>query len=254
MLDYAREHAFAPLGMRTTMFQPSDLIARIASTERIAVLPGRRCAAWCTIRRYNMGGIAGHAGLFSTADDLLLRFAQHDAEWRRTRRRARLQSADDQEVYRTAEPTRSADYGGLGWGHRFATLGQSLASLFPIASFGHTGFTHTPIWIDPSTQTYVIPLANSVHPLPRPAITSIRGQVATIVAAFGGNRRARRNTDRLQRNVWRGGECITRRSVCRQDADGARRFGGRSLRGTARQAGRTDHQPDGHWTRRAPQH
>jgi len=55
--------------------------------------------------------------------------------------------------------------------------------LFPIGSYGHTGFTGTSIWIDPSTQTYVILLSNSVHPFRRPAITSLRGRVATITAA-----------------------------------------------------------------------
>ncbi len=58
--------------------------------------------------------------------------------------------------------------------------------MFPIGSFGHTGFTGTSIWIDPSTQTYVILLANSVHPLPRPAITPVRSAVATVVAASAG--------------------------------------------------------------------
>ena len=49
--------------------------------------------------------------------------------------------------------------------------------------FGHTGFTGTSIWMDPSTKTYVILLANSVHPDLRPAITPLRSKVATIVAA-----------------------------------------------------------------------
>src|SRR5207302_3248533 len=58
--------------------------------------------------------------------------------------------------------------------------------LFPVGSFGHTGFTGTSVWIDPSTSTYVILLANSVHPDPRPAITALRSRVATIVAAADG--------------------------------------------------------------------
>ena len=55
--------------------------------------------------------------------------------------------------------------------------------LFPIGSFGHTGFTGTSMWIDPLTKTYVILLANSVHPDLRPALTPVRAKVATIVAA-----------------------------------------------------------------------
>ena len=56
--------------------------------------------------------------------------------------------------------------------------------LFPRgASFGHTGFTGTSLWIDPVSQTFVVLLSNSVHPKVRPAVTSVRGRVATVVAA-----------------------------------------------------------------------
>src|SRR5947209_19192220 len=74
---------------------------------------------------------------------------------------------------------------GLGWDVDSPHSGNR-GELFPIGSYGHTGFTGTSIWIDPSTQTYVILLANSVHPDPRPAITALRGKVATIPAASGG--------------------------------------------------------------------
>jgi uncharacterized protein YbbC (DUF1343 family) len=71
---------------------------------------------------------------------------------------------------------------GLGWDIDSPQSGNR-GELFPIGSFGHTGFTGTSIWIDPSTKTYVILLANSVHPDLRPALTALRGKVATIVAA-----------------------------------------------------------------------
>ena len=71
---------------------------------------------------------------------------------------------------------------GLGWDIDSPYSGIA-ANLFPVGSFGHTGFTGTSIWIDPASQTYVILLANSVHPHQRKAITPLRGKVATIVAA-----------------------------------------------------------------------
>jgi uncharacterized protein YbbC (DUF1343 family) len=71
---------------------------------------------------------------------------------------------------------------GLGWDIDSPYSGNR-GELFPIGSFGHTGFTGTSIWIDPSTKSYVILLANSVHPDARPALTPLRGKVATIVAA-----------------------------------------------------------------------
>src|ERR1700746_500101 len=71
---------------------------------------------------------------------------------------------------------------GLGWDIDSPYSGNR-GELFPIGSFGHTGFTGTSVWIDPSTKTFVILLANSVHPDARPAITPLRNKVATIVAA-----------------------------------------------------------------------
>src|SRR5262249_57925510 len=71
---------------------------------------------------------------------------------------------------------------GLGWDIDSPNSGNR-GELFPIGSYGHTGFTGTSIWIDPSTKTFVILLANSVHPDLRPAITPVRDKVATIAAA-----------------------------------------------------------------------
>ena len=75
---------------------------------------------------------------------------------------------------------------GLGWDIDSQYSGNR-GDLFPaVASFGHTGFTGTSLWIDPLSQTYVILLANSVHPHLRKTITPLRGQVATIAAAAFG--------------------------------------------------------------------
>jgi uncharacterized protein YbbC (DUF1343 family) len=169
--------------MKESMFQPpASLVPRIAPTERWPVKTGpplRGVVHDPTAR--NMGGVAGHAGLFSTADDLA-RFAQmmlNGGEIDGVRLFGPLtvakfiepQTPPDQPILR-----------GLGWdvdSPNSANRGE----LFPIGSFGHTGFTGTSMWIDPLTKTYVILLANSVHPDLRPALTPIRAEVATIVAA-----------------------------------------------------------------------
>jgi hypothetical protein len=131
-----------------------------------------------------MGGIAGHAGLFSTGDDLA-RFAQmmlnggtldgvHVFSPLTVAKFTEPQTPPDQPILR-----------GLGWdidSPNSANRGE----LFPLGSFGHTGFTGTSIWIDPTTKTYVILLANSVHPDLRPALTPVRAKVATIAAAAVG--------------------------------------------------------------------
>ncbi len=180
--DYAREHIFLPLGMRETMFQPpASLDPRIAPTERDgphgAPLRG---VVHDETSRY-MGGVAGHAGLFSTADDLarfcemLLRKGELDG--------MRLFSPLTVKKFTTPQsPADQPILRGLGWDIDSQFSGNR-GDLFPIGSYGHTGFTGTSIWIDPVSDTYVILLANSVHPFRRPAITGLRGKVATITAA-----------------------------------------------------------------------
>ena len=183
--DYARQNIFLPLGMQETQFlPPAALRPRIAPTERETPngAPLRGVVHDPTAR--NMGGVAGHAGLFSTAADLA-RFAQmllNGGELDGVRVVSPLtvakftepQSPPDQPILR-----------GLGWDLDSPHSGNR-GELFPIGSFGHTGFTGTSIWIDPVSQTYVILLANSVHPTLRPAITPLRGKVATIAAAAVG--------------------------------------------------------------------
>jgi uncharacterized protein YbbC (DUF1343 family)/CubicO group peptidase (beta-lactamase class C family) len=184
--DYARDHIYKPLGMNETMFlPPASLLPRIAPTERTPPKTGpplRGVVHDPTAR--NMGGVAGHAGLFSTADDLA-RYAQmllNGGELDGVRIFSPLtiekftepQSPPDQPILR-----------GLGWDID-SPLSGNRGELFPIGSYGHTGFTGTSIWIDPSSKTYVILLANSVHPMLRPALTPLRGKVATIVAAAVG--------------------------------------------------------------------
>jgi uncharacterized protein YbbC (DUF1343 family) len=183
--DYLAQAVFAPLGMRDTMFQPpASLLSRIAPTELLAKdhLLLRGVVHDPTAR--NMGGIAGHAGLFSTAGDLA-HFCQmllDKGTWHGTRIFSPLtvekftspQSPPDQPILR-----------GLGWDVDSPFSGAR-GELFPIGSYGHTGFTGTSLWLDPVSNTYVILLTNAVHPSIRPSITSLRGRVATIAAAAFG--------------------------------------------------------------------
>ncbi|HLK67444.1 MAG TPA: exo-beta-N-acetylmuramidase NamZ domain-containing protein [Bryobacteraceae bacterium] len=180
--DYARDNVFVPLGMKDTMFQPpASLVPRIAPTERPnkTSAPLRGVVHDPTAR--NMGGVAGHAGLFSTADDLA-RFAQMMLD---TGMGNGVRVFSPLAVAKFTEPQTPPDQPilrGLGWDIDSPYSGNR-GELFPIGSYGHTGFTGTSIWIDPFTKTYVILLANSVHPDLRPAITPLRSKVATIVAA-----------------------------------------------------------------------
>ena len=187
---FASERVFGPLGMRDTMFTPPEsLRPRIAPTEKCTPLgwpcegPGavmmRGVVHDPTARR--MGGVAGHAGLFSTAADLSLfcRMLLHDGALGGRRIVAPLA------VLRMTTPATAPGQPavrGLGWDLDSA-YSSNRGDLFPIGSYGHTGFTGTSLWIDPFTETYVVILSNRVHPNGKGDVTPLRAKIAAIVAS-----------------------------------------------------------------------
>lgn len=183
LADYAREQIFEPIGMIQTRFQPPPQWApKIAPTEIDAATgqPLRGMVHDETAR--SMGGIAGHAGLFTTADDLAL-FARTMLDQGVARGGVRVFSAAAVEKFTTPQtPVDQPVLRGLGWDIDSPYSGNR-GDLFPIGSYGHTGFTGTSLWIDPASKTYVILLANSVHPHRGKSLTSLRARVATIAAA-----------------------------------------------------------------------
>ena len=183
--EYAKQHVFLPLGMKeTTFLPPASWIPRIAPTERPDKnSPPLRGVVHDPTARF-MGGVAGHAGLFSTADDLA-RFAQMMID---SGELDGVRVFNPLTVAKFTEPQTPPDQPvlrGLGWDID-SPYSSNRGELFPIGSFGHTGFTGTSVWIDPSTKTYVILLANSVHPDARPSLVPLRAKVATIAAAAVG--------------------------------------------------------------------
>jgi uncharacterized protein YbbC (DUF1343 family)/CubicO group peptidase (beta-lactamase class C family) len=185
LADFTHQNIFEPLGMRETMFQPpASLKARIAPTE-IDPTTGQplRGVVHDPTSRY-MGGIAGHAGLFTTADDLA-KFAEMMIG-RGESNGIRIFSAPTVEKFTTPQsPADQPILRGLGWDID-SSFSSNRGDLFPIGSYGHTGFTGTSIWIDPFSRSYVILLTNFVHPHRGKSLTSLRGRVATIAAASFG--------------------------------------------------------------------
>ncbi len=180
--DFCRRNVFEPLGMQETMFlPPASLRPRIAPTEQQPDGEILRGVVHDPTARF-MGGVAGDAGLFSTADDLA-RFCQMLLN-RGTLDAARVFSPLTVDYFTSPQsPVEGKDIRGLGWDIDSRYSGNR-GELFPKGrSYGHTGFTGTSLWIDPVSQTFVVLLSNSVHPKLRPAVTSIRGRVATVVAA-----------------------------------------------------------------------
>jgi CubicO group peptidase (beta-lactamase class C family) len=138
-------------------------------------------------RAYALGGVAGHAGLFSTADDLAV-YARMILGGGAYGGRRILSAASVREMTRPRPVPLRRGQGqrALGWDVQTA-YSSNRGDGFPAGkSFGHTGFTGTSIWIDPTSATAVIILTNRVHPAGKGDIKRLRGEIATIAAAAVG--------------------------------------------------------------------
>ncbi|MEP7362198.1 MAG: exo-beta-N-acetylmuramidase NamZ domain-containing protein [Acidobacteriota bacterium] len=186
LAEFASDEVFRPLSMKDTRFLPPvDWQDRIAPTE---VLKGKTVPVRGIVHdptaRY-MGGIAGHAGLFTTAADLS-KFAQMMLNLGVSANGTRVfQAATIAKFTEPNSPPDRTQIRGLGWDID-TRYSANRGELFPVGSFGHTGFTGTSLWMDPKSKTYVILLTNSVHPKVGINISGLRGRVATIVAAHVG--------------------------------------------------------------------
>jgi len=177
--DYAAKNVFEPLAMHNTRFLPPaefhSLIAPTEYNENKEMLHGTVHDP--TARR--MGGVAGHAGLFSTADDLA-KYAQDMLTGFHV-----LSALTVQKMSTPQQPPTAASLRGLGWDID-SPFASNRGDFFPVGSFGHTGFTGTSMWIDPVTNSYVIILTNAVHPRGGASIVSVRARVASVVAQYLG--------------------------------------------------------------------
>jgi len=156
---FVHEKIFGPLGMKNTMYTPpADLRARIAPTE---IDTARGGLVWGKVHDENadaMGGVAGHAGLFSSASDLAV-FAQmllNGGEY------GGVRIVHPETVARWTARQGKTSSRALGWDT--PSKGSSSGHFFSPRSFGHTGFTGTSIWIDPERSLFVILLTNRVDP------------------------------------------------------------------------------------------
>jgi SSS family transporter len=232
---YASEHIFAPLKMEHTRFLPLDKGCgpvvwpggKFGVRSTFACLPGQWSrAAWVpnaaptahdnegdattnpdfdhllrgvvhdpTTRR--MGGVAGQAGVFSTAADvslyasaLLEKLVHGTGPFPLTQATLKLMTSPEQPA--TAESgatiftadgklTKGVAVRGFGWDINTA-FSRPRGEVYPIGSFGHTGFTGTSLWMDAASDSYVILLANAIHPRGGAPISGLRGMVATAAA------------------------------------------------------------------------
>lgn len=176
---FLRDRVFTPLGMLSTGFRPADSLAyRIAPTE---VSPPRGYPLRGEVHDENawaLGGVAGHAGLFSTANDLAV-FAQMMLNLG-TYNGVRIVSDSTVRLF----TTRAAGTRALGW--EVGEGQHGAGNYFGERAYGHTGFTGTSIWIDPDRELFVILLTNRVHAArarrPSQVISDVRADLADAAA------------------------------------------------------------------------
>lgn len=179
LAEFSRQNIFKPLGLDSTFFNPpEELKTRCVPTEVVNGRPLRGVVHDPLARL--QGGVSGNAGLFSTADDLAV-FAQmmlNRGEFRGVRILSPLAVERMTEIF----PHLKFAGRGFGWDldSDYATV---RGDLFGWASYGHSGYTGTSIWIDPETATCVIFLTNRVHPDDKGEIISMRSKIANVVAA-----------------------------------------------------------------------
>ena len=175
--EFTQENLYRPLGMTETGYLPGDeLKDRAAPTEQ-------RDDRWLQgevhdPRAAKLGGVAGHAGLFSTAEDLAV-FAQmllNGGEYHGTRILKAETLAQMTRAYEVPGGLR-----GLGWDKRTG-YSSNRGDLFSPAAFGHGGFTGTTFWVDPQLDLFVIFLSNRVHPDGRGLVNPLAGRIGTVAA------------------------------------------------------------------------
>ncbi|GAB5519384.1 MAG: hypothetical protein RhofKO_16350 [Rhodothermales bacterium] len=180
--DVARQLVFEPLGMMDTGFRPTVADNRVVPTEidsgfRKRLIQGEVHdeTAWL------LGGTAGHAGLFSTVEDVA-RFTRMMVNAGRVDSTQFLQPETIQLFTTRLDPTAERHTRALGWDTRALIGKRSSAGLFlGPNSYGHTGFTGTSMWIDPDADLYVIMLSNRVYPSRRNRrYAAVRSELADI--------------------------------------------------------------------------
>lgn len=177
--EWVAREVYQPLKMTDTGFLPgASKLPRIAPTEKVGATVLRGVVHDPTARY--MGGVAGHAGLFTTASDLaryarmLLNRGELDG--------VRLFKPETVDLMtRVQSPDQVPARRGLGWDID-SGYSRPRGRIFPLGSYGHTGFTGTALWIDPYSKTFWIFLSNRVHPDGQGSVLALEGALANLAA------------------------------------------------------------------------
>jgi len=182
--EYAKKKIFDPLGMKNTVFRPVKLTdTDVVPTEdddyfRDRLIQGEvhDSTAWI------MGGVAGHAGLFSTAEDLAI-FAEMMVNRGEIRGKQFLRK-ETIDLFTSPQAIANGKR-ALGWKINPASNSSAAGGLFSEISYGHNGFTGTSLWIDPINEMYFLLLSNRVYPTrDNSQHLSVRSKIADTVYSF----------------------------------------------------------------------
>ena len=177
--EFVAAEFYRPLGMTNTSFlPPAELRPRIAPTQELPGGPLRGTVHDPSARR--MGGVAGHAGVFSTAADLA-QFARMFLNGGELDGVRVLQAETVRQMTSVQSPAGVLARRGLGW-DLDSGYSRPRGMVFPLGSYGHTGFTGTLLWIDPFSQTFVILLTNRLHPDGQGSVTDLYAAAGTLAA------------------------------------------------------------------------
>jgi uncharacterized protein YbbC (DUF1343 family) len=177
--EFSKQHIFAPLGMRETGYLPGPpLRKRAALTEQ-------RNGEWMQgevhdPRAFRLGGIAGHAGLFSTAQDIAVYAAMMKNGGQLNG--VRILKADTVRQMTDAYKIADGNQRGLGWDKQ-SGFSYNKGDLMSPSAFGHGGFTGTVLWMDPQSDLTFVFLSNRVHPNGKGSVNRLAARIATIAAA-----------------------------------------------------------------------
>ena len=177
---FVQREIYTPLKMTDTGFlPPPEKLFRIAPTEVVAGRPWRGVVHDPTARK--MGGVAGHAGLFATASDLA-RYARMLVNFGELDGVRIFKPATVKLMTSVQTPPEISARRGLGWDIDSAFSGPR-GDIFPVGSYGHTGWTGGSLWIDPFSKTFVIFLSNRNHPSEAGSVIALRHKLGTLAAA-----------------------------------------------------------------------
>lgn len=176
--EFVEERIFRRLQMTETGFRPPAMLKRRAAVTE------QRDGKWMQgdvhdPRAWALGGVAGHAGLFSTANDLS-RFCQMLLNRGQWNSKSLIKPATVLQM--TAPRKVSSGLRTAGWDMR-SPYSSNRGDLMSNAAFGHGGFTGTSMWIDPRNDLFVIFLSNRVHPDGKGSVNSLAGRIGTVAAA-----------------------------------------------------------------------